>query len=114
MLRPPPSPPPKSCLRSTVDTALRICRNNCIEFPRLQKEIPICLLDSADRDRDNGRWSPGKEVTSHAEGEGVYRNDRRQTWRPGEVLPRSGGARSEYSRVSIVCRGGRESGPIRC
>src|SRR5664279_2609421 len=35
--------------------------NNRIEFPRFQKEIPICPLDSADRDRDNGRWSLWKE-----------------------------------------------------
>src|SRR5271166_3451447 len=54
-----------------------------------------------------------KGVKSHAEGERVYRNDRRQTWRPGEVLPRSGGARSEHPCVSIVCRVGRESGPVR-
>jgi len=31
-------------------------------------------------------------------------NDPRQTWSPGEVLPRSGGARSEHPCVSIACR----------
>jgi hypothetical protein len=33
-----------------------------------------------------------KGVKSHGEGEGIYRDHRRQTGRPGQVLPRSGGA----------------------
>src|ERR1700733_716675 len=54
-----------------------------------------------------------KGARSDGEGEGVYGNDRRQTRRSGEVLARSRAAWSEYPGLSIVCRRGREPGPIR-
>src|ERR1019366_7932621 len=53
-----------------------------------------------------------KEVKSHAEVERIYSNDCGQTGRAGEMLPRSGGARSQRPGFSIVCRGWREPRPI--
>src|ERR1019366_9067668 len=50
MLRPSPSPPPKSCLRSTVDTALQISRQPFVEarFGAPHLNLPPSELDKGE------------------------------------------------------------------